>query len=109
MRSVKEPGSARELREIANSDEVQGELRTLAGDIQRDAKRLAPVRTGRLRRGITIEEITDLRTGLEGFAIGWNDKAFYGQMVEFGTEHDPPKPHLVPAAIRNGAGAGGDL
>lgn len=109
MRSEKTPQSAKELRDIANSDEIQSDLRKLARDIQRDAKRLAPVKTGRLRRGIAVEEITDLDTGLEGFAVGWNDKAFYGQMVEQGTEHQAPRPHLVPAAIKNGARAGGDL
>jgi HK97 gp10 family phage protein len=108
VRNEKTPGSAQELRDIANSDEVQADLRKLARDIQRDAKRLAPVKTGRLRRGIVVEEITDLATGLEGFAVGWNDKAFYGQFVELGTEKTAARPHLVPAAIRNGAGRGGD-
>ena len=108
MRSEKVPGSAKELRDIANSDEVQGDCRTVARDIQRDAKRGAPKRTGNLARHIEVEEITDLSTGLEGFAIGWGDKAWYGQMVEDGTEHTAPRPHLVPAAIKNGAGPGGD-
>ena len=108
MRSEKEPGSAQELRAICNSPEVQGELEKLAKDIRKDARRLAPRRTGRLRRGIVIEEITDLSTGLEGFAVGWNDQAFYGQLVEEGTEDTPARPHLVPAAIKNGAGMGGD-
>lgn len=108
MRSEKEPGSAKELRDIANSDEIQAELRQQAKDIQRDARRLAPKRTGRLRRGIVIEEVTDLDTGLEGYAVGWNDKAFYGMFVEMGTEDTDPRPHLVPAAIKNGAGPGGE-
>lgn len=108
MRSEKVPGSAQELRDIANSDETQSELRKLARDIQRDAKRLAPVKTGRLRRGIAVEELTDLNTGLEGFAVGWNDKAYYGQFVEMGTEKTTARPHLVPAAIKNGAGGGGE-
>jgi len=103
-----EPTDPRSLYEIANSDEVQRELLKLAKDIQRDARSIAPVRTGRLKRGIAIEEITDLATGIEGYAVGWSDSAFYGQLVEDGTEHDPPKPHLVPAAIKNGAVAGGD-
>jgi HK97 gp10 family phage protein len=107
VRSEKEPGSEKELREIANSDEIQSELRKLARDIQRDAKYGAPKRTGNLARHIEVEEITDLSTGLEGFAVGWGDKAWYGQMVEDGTEHTVARPHLVPAAIRNGAGPGG--
>jgi HK97 gp10 family phage protein len=75
------------LLEIANSDEVN---------------------TGRLRRNILIEAVTNLDTGIQGYAVGWGDRAFYGQMVEFGTEHTRPRPHLVPAAIKNGGrGFGG--
>ena len=96
----------RALHDIANSDEVQQELLKLAKDIQRDARRLAPVNTGRLRRDIQVEEITDLATGIEGYAVGWNDRAFYGQLVEFGTEQEPAHPHLIPAAIKHGAQAG---
>lgn len=108
MKVSPQPSDRRALDEIANSDEVQKELLKLAKDIQRDARRLAPRKTGRLRRGIVVEEITDLETGIEGYAVGWNDKAFYGQMVELGTEHSSPRPHLAPAAIKNGAsGIGG--
>jgi HK97 gp10 family phage protein len=103
VRSEKTPESAKELRDIANSSEIQDELRKLAKDIQSDARRLAPVRTGTLQRGIVTEEITDLDTGLEGFAVGWNNKAFYGWMVENGSENKAARPHLVPAAIKNGA------
>ncbi len=91
------------LREIANSSFVQDEVEKLAKAIQRDARRLAPKETGRLRRGIVIEEITDLVTGIEGYAVGWNDRAFYGQLVEDGTEENPPRPHLAPAALKHGA------
>ena len=93
----------RALRDLANSQGPQDEARKCARDIQKDARRFAPVKTGTLRRGIQVEEITDLDTGIEGYAVGWNDKAFYGWLVEDGTEKEPAKPHLVPAAIRNGA------
>jgi HK97 gp10 family phage protein len=92
----------RALREIANSDEMQDEAYALAKDVQRDARRLAPVRSGNLRRNIQIEEITDLDSGIEGFAVGWGDKGWYGWMEENGTEDTAAHPHLVPAAIRNG-------
>jgi HK97 gp10 family phage protein len=98
----------RALRELANSPQAQEEARKQAIDIRNDARRLAPKRTGRLRRGIVIEEVTDLKTGVEGYVIGWNDKAFYGWMVEAGTEHSKPQPHLVPAALKNGARGFGD-
>lgn len=106
MKVSHEPTDPRALHDIANSDEVQRELLKLARDIQRDARRLAPKNTGRLRRGIAVEEITDLATGIEGYAVGWNNRAFYGMLVEFGTEHEPPRPHLIPAAIKHGAQAG---
>lgn len=93
----------RALRDVANSDPVQAVTRDLAEAIQKDARRLAPRRTGTLRRGIVVEEITDLATGIEGYAVGWSDRAFYGQMVEQGSEESTAQPHLVPAAIKNGA------
>ena len=109
MKLDKKGSTPRELRELANSPDVQDVARDLAKAIQRDARRLAPKESGRLRRGIAVEEITDLTTGIEGFAVGWNDGAFYGQLVEEGTEDNAPRPHLVPAAIKNGArGYGGD-
>lgn len=108
MRTDNRPSDPRALRDIANSPEVQAVARRQAEDIRRDARRLAPKRTGNLRRHIVIEEITDLATGIEGFAVGWDDKGWYGQMVEFGTEDTAPQPHLVPAAVKNGARGPGD-
>jgi HK97 gp10 family phage protein len=103
MEMDKRPTSKESLRELANSEQVQSVCRDLAKDIQKDARRLAPRRTGNLRRHIEVEEITDLETGVEGFAVGWGDKAWYGWMVENGTEDVAPAPHLVPAAIKHGA------
>lgn len=109
MKLDNRPSDPRALREIANSPEVQAVARQLAKDIQRDARRLAPKRSGNLRRNIKVEEITDLETGIEGFAVGWDDRGWYGPMVENGTEDTQPRPHLIPAAIKNGVtGAGGD-
>lgn len=108
MKLDNRPSDPRALREIANSPEVQHVARELAEAIKKDARRLAPKKSGRLRRGIVVEEITDLKTGIEGFAVGWNDSAFYGMLVELGTEENPPRPHLVPAAIKNGARGFGD-
>ena len=107
MKVSHEPTDPRSLTEIANSDEVQRELLKLAKDIQRDARELAPKKTGNLARHIEVEEITDLDTGIEGYAVGWGDKAWYGWMVENGTEKTIASPHLAPAAIKNGATFGG--
>jgi HK97 gp10 family phage protein len=99
----------RVLRELANSQEPQDKARKAATDIRDDARSLAPKKTGRLARHIVIEEITDIESGLEGYAVGWDDAGFYGQFVEDGTERTRPQPHLVPAAIKNGAvSPGGD-
>ena len=103
MEVDKKPTDPKALREIANSDEVQDICRRVALDIRNDARRLAPVRTGNLRRHIVIEPYTDLKAGVDGFAVGWDDKGWYGWMVEAGTEHNPPRPHLAPAAIKHGA------
>ncbi len=110
MKLDNRPSDPQELRELANSEQVQDVCHEVAIAIRDDARRLAPVRTGNLRRHIVIEPYTDLQTGHEGFAVGWDDKGFYGQMVEQGTEKTAPRPHLVPAAIKNGASfAGGGL
>lgn len=109
MKLDNRPTDPKALRDLANSEGPQAEARKLAEDIRKDARRLAPKRSGRLRRNIKVEEITDLETGIEGFAVGWDDKGWYGFLVENGTEDTPAQPHLIPAAIRNGVtGAGGD-
>lgn len=92
----------RDLRELANSPEVQDELKKLALAVRDDARHLAPRRTGTLRRHIDIEKVTDLDTGVDAYVVGWGDDAFYGPFVEFGGENRAPQPHLVPAAIKNG-------
>jgi HK97 gp10 family phage protein len=101
-----DPGA---LHEIANSQPVQDQAQATARAIRRDARRLAPRRTGNLARHIQVEEIIDQRTGIHSYAVGWDDEAFYGPFVEEGGEGRRPRPHLVPAAIKNGAtGSGGD-
>lgn len=108
MRVDNRPSDPRALRDIANSPEVQAVARDLAEAIKKDARRLAPKRSGNLRRHIVVEEITDLDTGIEGFAVGWDDKGFYGWLVENGTERSAARPHLIPAAIKNGVTGRGD-
>lgn len=103
------PSDPRALRDLANDPAVQAVARDLAEAIKKDARRLAPRKSGSLRRHIVVEEITDLETGIEGFAVGWDDKGWYGWLVENGHEGAEPRPHLVPAAIKNGVTVrGGD-
>jgi len=108
MKVDNKPSDPQALRDIANGPGPQEQAFQLAKDIQRDARRLAPRQSGNLARHIQVEEITDLVTGIEGYAIGWDDKAFYGPFVEDGREGVTPRPHLVPAAIKHGAIDGGD-
>ena len=103
MELDKRPTDPEALRELANSQQAQDAAYETARDIQRDARRLAPKRSRNLSRHIEIEEYTDLDTGIDGYAVGWGDKGWYGWMVENGTEDTPPQPHLVPAAVKNGA------
>lgn len=96
------PADPRDLRELANSPEVQDQVKKLALAVRDDARLLAPKRTGNLRRHIEVEQVTDLDTGVDGYVVGWDNDAFYGPFVEAGGERRRPHPHLVPAAIKNG-------
>lgn len=90
---------------------VVAQMRETANAIRRDAAALAPKRTGNLSRNIQVERVYDKATGRVEYAVGWGPKAWYGRLVEFGTEHSRPRPHLIPAAIKHGATAarGGDV
>jgi HK97 gp10 family phage protein len=91
------------LAALSQVPEVAAQSREVANAIRRDARALAPVRSGNLRRNIQVERVYDKATGRVEYAVGWGPKAWYGWLVEAGTEHSAPRPHLVPAAIRNGA------
>lgn len=91
------------LAALSQLPEVSKQTRRVANAIRRDARSLAPKRTGNLRRHIRVERRYDRATGVVTYAVGWDREAFYGWMVENGTEHSRPRPHLVPAAIMNGA------
>lgn len=85
--------------------EVQKEMQKLASDIARDARQLAPKDSGDLKtRGIGTERMEDDRTGLIFYGVGWTKRGWYGWIVEAGHEDVPPRPHLVPAAVKHGAG-----
>src|SRR4051794_40536610 len=79
------------LPTIANGLEpaVVGVIRQELETGAHDARAAAPVRTGRLRDSIVVEQILD----------GWALVAgvFYAVMVEFGTRLRPARPFLTPA------------
>lgn len=95
------------LAALSQVPEVLKETRELARDIAKDARLLAPVRTGTLKRkGIGTERRVDRRSGQTFYAVGWTAAGWYGWIVEGGHETAQPRPHLVPAAIKHGAVAG---
>jgi HK97 gp10 family phage protein len=94
------------LAALTQVKEVKTQTREVAMAIRKDARALAPKRTGNLRRGIRVQQVYDRRTRAVSYIVGWDKSAWYGRIVEFGHEHARPRPHLVPAAIANGAVAG---
>ncbi|MFI5833216.1 HK97 gp10 family phage protein [Micromonospora sp. NPDC051300] len=93
------------LAALSQVPEVQKQVRHVANAIRRDAGRLAPKRSkkGTLRRNIEVERVYDPVTRRVSYLVGWGQKAWYGWLVEAGTEDALPRPHLVPAAIAHGA------
>jgi HK97 gp10 family phage protein len=81
------------IRDLARAQEVDASLRAGANRVLAEARREAPVRTGRLRRSLTV-----VKVGNE-YRVGWNPAiAPYGPLVEGGTNDTRAQPHLVPAA-----------
>jgi HK97 gp10 family phage protein len=70
---------------------VQREVLRATLAVQRRAKQLCPVDTGRLRNSIAVE----LEEGGMNGAVGTNVK--YAPFVEFGTSRTPAQPYLLPA------------
>jgi len=72
-------------------EKVRKELERKALKVVREAKREAPVDTGRLRASITYEMTTGA-DGLPAAVIGTN--VDYAPHVEFGTIYQAPQPFL---------------
>ena len=104
MRLDPRPVRREVLAALSQMPEVTKQVRKVASDIRRDARRIAPKKTGTLRRNIAVERVFDARTRSMHFLVGWTPAAWYGWLVESGTEDTTAHPHLVPAAIQNGAG-----
>lgn len=91
----------RVIAALSQVPEIKRQVRDVGRLIQRDAKSLAPVRTGRLRRSIRVQNVYDPARGLVTFHVGWDRAtAWYGGMVESGTYRARSRPHLGPAADR---------
>lgn len=84
-----------------NVDDVLDEA-IMAGAkvIEQAAKSKAPVKTGRLRRSITVE-IKDKEDNFITVRVGPGKEGFYGRFVELGTKKMAAKPFLRPAFDEN--------
>lgn len=86
------------LAAVTRAPSVKRQVRAVANEIRKEARRRAPKDTGDLRRGIRVDNVLDER-GQVVFRVGWDKRiAFYGPLVELGTEDTPAQPHLRPAA-----------
>jgi HK97 gp10 family phage protein len=89
---------------LSRVPEVKKQVRAVAAAVRDDARQLAPVDEGDLRRGITVVNNYDRERKLVTYRVGWRtDIAFYGGLIELGTEDTAPQPHLRPAAWKHGA------
>lgn len=83
-------------------------MRDAAKPMLDDAKRLAPVLTGQLRKSIKIRSIKRNRKGRVGVVIStekgfFKGETFYGAFLEFGTKKLPARPFIRPAFEANKA------
>lgn len=67
--------------------------------IAEDAAKSAPVDTGRGARSIRAEMAKDEHGNPEA-RVSWDQAAFYMAFAELGTNHQPARPFLRPAANR---------
>ena len=87
------------LAAVSQAPSVKKQVRTVANEIVKGARRRAPKKTRALTRGIRTENVYDKTTGLVEYHVGWSKKtAWYGLLVELGSEKAPARPHLRPAA-----------
>ena len=86
------------LAAVSQAPSVKKQVRAVAAEIRKEARRLAPKDTGNLRKNIAVENVYDRETGLVEYHVGWTKLGWYGALVELGTEDTPARPHLRPAA-----------
>jgi HK97 gp10 family phage protein len=87
------------LAAVSQAPSVKKQVRAVAAEIRKIARQKAVKQTGTMAKGIQVENVYDSDTGLVEYHVGWSKKtAWYGPLVELGTEDTPAKPHLRPAA-----------
>jgi HK97 gp10 family phage protein len=83
---------------LTRTPEVKAQVRAVANSIRDDARSRAPRHTGALRRSIKVDNVLDDQ-GRVVYRVGWDKRiAYYGPMVEGGTNDTRARPHLKPAA-----------
>lgn len=105
MQTDNKPIRAEVLAALSQTPEIAEQLKAVAQAIADDAKKLAPKKSGNLSRNIGVERDYNSTTGSVQYLVGWTKRAFYGPLVELGSSEEPPRPHLVPAANKNGGQA----
>lgn len=90
-------GFARALRQATDGMVLDSEdaLRRVAVRVQNEARKLAPVDTGRLRASITHSIARTANGPVARIRVG----VAYGAFVEYGTERSPAQPYLRPALV----------
>jgi HK97 gp10 family phage protein len=84
---------------VTQAPSVKKQVRAVANEVRKLARQKAVQETGAMRRAIQVENVYDRETGMVEYHVGWNKRiAFYGPLVELGTEDTPARPHLRPAA-----------
>lgn len=87
------------LAAVSQSPSVKKQVRAVAAEIRKRARQKAVKQTGAMAKGLQVENVYDPKTGLVEYHVGWNKyTAWYGPLVELGTEDTPARPHLRPAA-----------
>jgi HK97 gp10 family phage protein len=87
------------LAAISQAPSVKRQVRAVAMEIRKEARRRCPKDTGALAKNIAIDNVYDPDTRRVEYHVGWTKRGgFYGPLVELGTEDTPPRPHLRPAA-----------
>lgn len=75
--------------------------------IAEDARRLAPVLSGRLRDSILVAQTFEFTGETDGQSVSvgvldaGGDGVFWGHFAEFGTVHQGAEPFLAPAVYKN--------